>query len=91
MGFSPSPSWAGTQALALTLALTAARATAERPGDVRAWAEAYDHARLGGPGLEAAGRVLEWDHLRLELAAGRLYPVTVAGRAATAALPGQDR
>lgn len=91
MGFSPSPSWAGTQALGLTLALTAARATAEHPADVRAWAEAYDHASLGGPGLEAAGRVLEWDHLRLELAAGRLYPVTVAGRAAGVYFTGTGR
>lgn len=50
------------------------------PADVRAWAEAYDQLRAAGPGVDAAGRTLEWGGLRLSLRAGRLWPVTAAGR-----------
>ena len=55
-------------------------AAASEPANVREWAEAVDQASLFGPGVDAAGRTLEWGHLKLTLRSGRLVPLRAAGR-----------
>lgn len=77
--------------LLLGLVPWASPVAAQQPADVRAWAEAYDQAALSGPGLDAAGRTLEWGHLRLELRSGRLFPIVVAGRPAGVFFSGAGR
>ena len=49
---------------------------------VAEWVAAYQHPKLTGPGVDAAGRTLTFGHLTLELDRGRLYPVEVGDRIA---------